>query len=355
MTVTPHRLDNMHAAGPGFYAMPGALSGEQQQRLAQAALQEYPEPPSRSNHSAAHGPLPRLWEAAQLDLRLAHAGDDSPRCCSEPQGCARQPSGDHTCSSGSSPRQREDPGGCCHSCGGRGPCDSGVWSREGPGPSARHLLSTLRWVTLGPQYCWTARAYDRLSPHTPLPPQLAALAQRFAAAAAELDAASAACAHEEQACTAKGHAPSPVGSSVRLPEQSQICTSSMQTASAEGCSHALEADSLGAVGAALEQHLAPVAQHCWRAQDRASCGVSTPLNSHQSRVWEPDVALVNLYREGDTLGGHQDDVERDKEAPIVAISLGCDAIFLLGGESAAHIGAHLRICSLLFFTDCSGC
>ena len=44
------------------------------------------------------------------------------------------------------------------------------------------------------------------------------------------------------------------------------------------------------------------------------------------------MALVNYYHEGDTLGGHRDDVESDQSAPIVAISLGCDAIFLLGGD-----------------------
>ena len=50
--------------------------------------------------------------------------------------------------------------------------------------------------------------------------------------------------------------------------------------------------------------------------------------------WDPDVALVNYYHEGDTLGGHRDDVEQDQSAPIAAISLGCDAIFLLGGKDS---------------------
>lgn len=44
------------------------------------------------------------------------------------------------------------------------------------------------------------------------------------------------------------------------------------------------------------------------------------------------MALVNYYRQGNTLGGHKDDVEQDKTTPIVALSLGCDAIFLLGGR-----------------------
>ncbi|KAF6255205.1 alpha-ketoglutarate-dependent dioxygenase AlkB-like protein, partial [Scenedesmus sp. NREL 46B-D3] len=49
--------------------------------------------------------------------------------------------------------------------------------------------------------------------------------------------------------------------------------------------------------------------------------------------FRPDVALVNYYQPGDTLNGHQDDVERDLLQPIVTISLGCAAVFLMGGPS----------------------
>ncbi len=52
-----------------------------------------------------------------------------------------------------------------------------------------------------------------------------------------------------------------------------------------------------------------------------------------ARPFVPDAALVNYYREGDTLGGHQDDVEADMQQPIVSISLGCSAVFLIGGAS----------------------
>lgn len=48
-----------------------------------------------------------------------------------------------------------------------------------------------------------------------------------------------------------------------------------------------------------------------------------------------EAAIVNFYHEGDTLGGHVDDMENDWTKPIVSISLGCDAIFLLGGETKA--------------------
>ena len=55
-------------------------------------------------------------------------------------------------------------------------------------------------------------------------------------------------------------------------------------------------------------------------------------SSTESRKFNPDVALINFYKEGDTLGGHLDDVEKDLEKPIVSFSLGCEAIFLIGGR-----------------------
>jgi alkylated DNA repair protein alkB family protein 1 len=213
-----------------FFAIPGALSEAEQQQLTEAALREYPQPPARSNHSRRHGPLPGLWEAAQADLRLR-----------QDVGCA--------CMIGSSPK---DTCSCTDSC----------WEADGSGPPARQLLRKLRWVTLGPQFDWTARVYDGDVPHAPLPPQLRALALRFAAACAEVNGS--AC--EPGACS---------------PSNSQDYT----------CSAA----------------------------------------GMNPTAWEPDVALVNYYREGETLGGHIDDVERDQDAPIVALSLGCPAIFLLGG------------------------
>lgn len=45
-----------------------------------------------------------------------------------------------------------------------------------------------------------------------------------------------------------------------------------------------------------------------------------------------DAAIVNYYSKGDTLGGHKDDVEEDLTQPLVSISIGCAAVFLMGGE-----------------------
>lgn len=47
---------------------------------------------------------------------------------------------------------------------------------------------------------------------------------------------------------------------------------------------------------------------------------------------EPDALLVNFYRSEATLGLHQDRDERDLSAPVVSVSLGDTATFLLGGQ-----------------------
>lgn len=49
--------------------------------------------------------------------------------------------------------------------------------------------------------------------------------------------------------------------------------------------------------------------------------------------FHPEAAIVNYFALGDMLGGHLDDMEKDWSKPIVSISLGCKAIFLLGGKS----------------------
>ncbi|GAB4845185.1 hypothetical protein Ancab_038593 [Ancistrocladus abbreviatus] len=49
--------------------------------------------------------------------------------------------------------------------------------------------------------------------------------------------------------------------------------------------------------------------------------------------FQPEAAIVNYFGLGDMLGGHLDDMEADWSKPIVSLSLGCKAIFLLGGKT----------------------
>lgn len=50
------------------------------------------------------------------------------------------------------------------------------------------------------------------------------------------------------------------------------------------------------------------------------------------RKYAPDVCLINRYEIGTRLTLHQDRDERDRQAPIVSVSLGLPATFLFGGD-----------------------
>jgi alkylated DNA repair protein (DNA oxidative demethylase) len=57
----------------------------------------------------------------------------------------------------------------------------------------------------------------------------------------------------------------------------------------------------------------------------------------------PDACLVNRYEPGARLTLHQDKNERDLDAPIVSVSLGIPAVFLVGGTSRAEKQARLLL------------
>lgn len=46
-----------------------------------------------------------------------------------------------------------------------------------------------------------------------------------------------------------------------------------------------------------------------------------------------EAGIVNYYRPKSTMGGHRDDLELTFEEPVVSISCGCTAVFLIGGAS----------------------
>ncbi len=70
--------------------------------------------------------------------------------------------------------------------------------------------------------------------------------------------------------------------------------------------------------------------------------LSSSLRLMDVRPFTPDAAIVNYYTPGDTLGGHLDDVEEDMDQPIVGLSLGCDAVFLMGGEMMSCFSWEVR-------------
>lgn len=59
---------------------------------------------------------------------------------------------------------------------------------------------------------------------------------------------------------------------------------------------------------------------CWLALD--ACKLP---------IFRVDNMLINFYEEDGSLGLHVDRSEKDHEAPIVSVSVGSDALFLMGG------------------------
>mmetsp|Transcript_35227 Transcript_35227/g.49063 ORF Transcript_35227/g.49063 Transcript_35227/m.49063 type:complete len:214 (-) Transcript_35227:236-877(-) len=71
-----------------------------------------------------------------------------------------------------------------------------------------------------------------------------------------------------------------------------------------------------------------------------------------------EAAIVNYYPYDGSMGGHVDDAEITLDYPIVSVSLGCTAVFLIGGKSrhveptaifvnsgdAVIMGGHSRLC-----------
>ena len=130
---------------PGAVLVPNALSVDEQREWVRIAVTESCEPPARTNHDAALGPLEGLW-------REAHA---------RPSRYVRVPSTDDGA--------------------GRGDTETETgWRHISPEPTggdprvnlaATRLLEKMRWATIGPPYDWTARAYDTDAPRRPVNPR----------------------------------------------------------------------------------------------------------------------------------------------------------------------------------------
>lgn len=316
----------------GCHIVSGLLHDLQQQDLIRESLVNFPEPPNRSNLTAQHGSLPSLWSAAQQGLFLQPQSPDNKSrsqlatCIhketdSQDPSLIQVPQSDIHASSSATTHiaaadscgpdtrqsdckvwrpdtlskqqnataeilssmypskpsnsdahqpQQETPASCDHT-----PSEQGRWQFGPGGPSATSLLHKLRWVALGPQFNWSTRQYEQEPDVRPLPLHLVSLAQLVVKACQE------------------------------VPQQ--------------------DCDSAQSAGVSMQANLP---QHACARSACMLCG-----DGDQHAQYEPDTALVNFYRNGDTLGGHKDDAELHADRPIVSVSLGCDAVFLIGGAT----------------------
>ena len=72
-------------------------------------------------------------------------------------------------------------------------------------------------------------------------------------------------------------------------------------------------------------HAEPMPRHVAELCDDLCAVIGSSMNA--------EAAIVNYYRPGDTMGGHVDDAETDRSLPLVSVSLGCSAVFLVGGAT----------------------
>lgn len=307
----------------GCYLLPSLLDPQQQLDLFSKALKQFAEPPNTSNLTAHYGHLPNLWEAAQQGLFL---NSSTPRAADALQGAhnaatlrhqdehdqatavsnatsvplplnqdnAQLDEANRSAESNLSERPVLDQGHTFQtqaampqqptSDAATQACSAlhDVWTEHRSGPSAKILLQKLRWVALGPQFNWTTRQYETHPDVKPLSQDLIKLAKMAVEACAQ--------AHPEQQ-----DSPCNAMNSEFLPRGLD---------NAGGTHHGQNTDH--------DAH--------------------STLKNRPCGYW-PDTALVNYYREGDTLGGHKDDAEEHDTMPIVSVSLGCDAVFLIGGRS----------------------
>ena len=76
-----------------------------------------------------------------------------------------------------------------------------------------------------------------------------------------------------------------------------------------------------------------------------------PIPAQLMALWDaitayparPEACLINHYAPGARLGSHVDSDEVDRAAPVVSVSLGCDAIFHVGGLKRSDPKAKLLL------------
>ena len=80
--------------------------------------------------------------------------------------------------------------------------------------------------------------------------------------------------------------------------------------------------------------LDPVSEAPWPAMPSVVRDLATAAAAAAGfSAFAPDACLISRYEPGARLSLHQDKDERDLESPIVSVSLGLPAVFLLGGHS----------------------
>lgn len=291
----------------GFYIIPGALSHEQVEYWVKRVCHDFIEPPNRRNidahidpdvsnqpqlaapvasQTAAAGPLPAsafvtgLWTRHLRSVEAGGEGDEAAAAAAV-----------------DNPTPAAAPG-----------------ERVAPASPMRGLS----WATLGLQYDWTARAY-----HLPTDPDYAI--------------------HQH-----------PVDPDSSDDNSSTARQRERWSAPFPSDLHSWAAETVRALNAAVESywvtHVLPSVQARETVVDAAAgrgglAAGDGDATAASRAAWglpltlDAQAGIVNIYHPSTgpklPMGGHSDDMERSLTHPVLSVSLGCTAIFLLGGDSKA--------------------
>ncbi len=337
-------------AGPssaGLLLVRGALEPALQRQLIVQAFTCFCEPPNHTNHTRAYPDgLPGIWVAAQQGLRLQlPAAAGQPASQQQVNNRAAEIAGDAAYAPKCPPTSAAG-NGC--GCGASSPSQPDaapaaaaaqhtLWGLGGSGPPAASLLGKLRWATLGPPYDWTHRRYLRDVPHTPLPPALRRLAAELASLAAELAVGSGEPSPGGGPASRAGHA-GQSAAELGAGSQGAIPTTPQFSPDAALVNFYYEGQAVLARDAAVQYHafFGTVTPPVLRPPSLASGGVHPAAACPAQMCLHPEPPGPRpacLPCAGDTLNGHIDDAEPSLHQPLVSLSLGCDAVFLIGGPT----------------------
>lgn len=270
---------------PGLTVFPSVLCPVQQLQLMHAALEQWPHEPVRTNHTKQHGLLPQgLFNAAQAGLALVQ------QTATQQQQVQQQ--------------------------------------------SVEHSVAHIATQQPASQACSTTPAEQGHQDRRLTTNSCNAVAEQLSTVGSLLEVG--ACQHHTAAvwaADAKGIKASvllrklrwaslgpPFNWTDRVYDRDVQYLPLPQQLKQIACHHAALAASINSRG--TQSAVAEGAQQ-----------VAADQPTNPQSAFAPDVALVNYYHAGDTLGGHKDDVEPDMTQPIVTMSLGCEAVFLMGGSS----------------------
>eukprot|EP00249_Psilotum_nudum_P005937 c19337_g1_i2 orf=302-1516(+) len=301
---------------PGFYFIPNALNVDEQMYWIQESLLMFPQPPNRTNHTAFYGHINGLWDKAQNQEVFAYAGilDNESKDVSWSFTGSDQ---------------------------GHNSCDNFVDKQSASQRTVKILQDT---STLSSSGTVNRCQGDTLS---------TSVSTRAVDTAVHVDQT---VRSEEKTCN-KDVDEGFKFSSVQIPLFRSGKTSGVDKSCCEFVSNKYPVmerscsgeftKTISAKSLLRKLRWATLGlQFDWskRAYDLSLpyTRLSSKLSELASRLAKPaltcgsfcaEAAIINYFGPDDMLGGHVDDMELDWTKPIVSISLGCKALFLLGGQS----------------------